>query len=335
MNVGLSYDLKDTGPALHDSDDAQEEYDCAETINIVKSSLEDEGHKVVLLGGGREFIDNIMTSSVDYVFNIAEGRGVYRSREAQVPAILEMLDIPYSGSDPQCLAICLDKPLTKKLVQLAGVLTPRWQLIKNLDEIDTLSHSEIDFPVIVKPAYEGSSKGVRSTSLVENYQEAEAGIIRMLDCYRQPVMIEQFINGDEVTVGIIGNGSPEVLGIMRIMPRERTEHFVYSLEVKRDWQRLVGYECPAALPEKLSSRIKADSLAVFNTLGCRDFARIDFRIDNSGIPYFIEVNPLPGLGTYSDLVIMAQKMGHSHQKLISDVFKAAVKERPPLKCTSR
>lgn len=333
MRIGLACDLKDAvRQEMMVNDDALEEYDSTETVDIIRESLESLGHTVVMLGGGTEFLEKVVVEDVDIVFNIAEGRGTYRSREAQVPAVLEMLNIPYSGSDPQCLSICLDKPLTKTLVDLAGITTPKWKVVKSQDQIDSEDLNDLTFPVIVKPAYEGSSKGVRATSFVIDRDEAFRELQHQLVDYRQPVMIEEFVDGDEVTVGITGNSPPEVLGIMRILPRVVTDNFIYSLEVKRDWEKMVDYECPSHLDDKVLLRIKEDSLKIFEVLGCRDFARIDFRIGKDGMPYFIEINPLPGLGTYSDLVIMALKLGWTHQGLITTVFNAALSRYPQYVC---
>ncbi len=328
MRIGLSFDLKAAITEHRTVEDALEEYDSPETVAIISAALEAGGHQVVRLGGGAQFLDNIRGEPVDIVFNIAEGRGSYRSREAQVPAVLEMLDIPYTGSDPQCLAICLDKPVTKKLVALAGVTTPGWLLITNEQELERASWGNISFPVIIKPAYEGSSKGIRLTSLARNISEAEEEVSRILADYRQPVMVEEFIDGDEVTVGVIGNSPARVLGIMRVVPKQKEEHFVYSLEVKRDYVNLVDYECPAGLARDVLEKLEESSLKAFRALGCRDFARIDYRVNRDGIPYFIEINPLPGLGTYSDLVIMAIMLGWTHEGLIRSVFDAALTRYP-------
>jgi D-alanine-D-alanine ligase len=328
MRIGLSYDLKTAVAEYTAVEDALEEYDSPETLELISAALESAGHNVVRLGGGVTFLDNIRRENVDIVFNIAEGHGNYRSREAQVPAILEMLDIPYTGSDPQCLAVCLDKPVTKKLVAAEGISTPKWLVIYDKAEAGPASWEQFTFPVIVKPACEGSSKGIRLTSLARDVHQAEAEIIRILADYHQPVMVEEFIDGDEVTVGIVGNSPPEVLGMMRVVPRQPVEHFVYSLEVKRDYVNLVDYECPAHLPEDVLSRLADASLRAFRALGCRDFARVDFRIGRNGIPYFIEINPLPGLGSYSDLVIMAQKLGWTHQRLVNAVLAAALERYP-------
>jgi D-alanine-D-alanine ligase len=328
MRIGLSYDLKTAVPANVTVEDALEEYDSPETLELITAALEAAGHHVIRLGGGQQFLENIQCESVDIVFNIAEGRGNHRSREAQVPAVLEMLDIPYTGSDPQTLAICLDKPVTKKLVAAEGISTPAWLVIGDREELALAPWEKLRFPVIVKPASEGSSKGIRLTSLAAGFHQAEAEVGRILDGYRQPVMVEEFIDGEEVTVGIIGNTPPEVLGMMRVVPKQPVEHFVYSLEVKRDYLRLVDYECPACLPRDVLARLENASLRTFKALGCRDFARIDFRVNRDGTPCFIEINPLPGLGSYSDLVIMAGKLGWTHPQLINAVLSAALERYP-------
>jgi D-alanine-D-alanine ligase len=329
MRIGLSYDLKETIAIQQAScDDAFEEYDSLETVELIATALEAEGHTVTMLGGGREFLGKILHEKVDFVFNIAEGRGTYRSREAQVPSILEMLNIPYSGSDPQCLAICLDKPLTKKLVASEGVSTPNWRVIFNRQELHQIDSYNFTFPAIVKPAYEGSSKGIILTSVVEDAKQAMEVTESLLEKYQQPAMVEEVILGDEVTVGIIGNSQPKVLGMMRIIPKQRDSYFIYNLDVKRNYLELVEYECPAGLEEKVLQRIQISSLRALQALGCRDFARLDFRISTAGVPYFLEINPLPGLGAHSDLVIMAKKMGWSHRQLISAVLNAARRRYP-------
>jgi D-alanine-D-alanine ligase len=326
----LSYDLKQAVDLEQDSpEDNLEEYDYPQTVEFIASALEAEGNTVVRLGGGREFLNNILSQSVDIVFNIAEGRGNYRSREAQVPSVLEMLNIPYTGSDPQCLAICLDKPLTKELVASVDVHTPNWRVIIDKNGLSRISWAEFSFPAIIKPAYEGSSKGIRHFSLVRNPEEALEIAASVLERYHQPIMVEEFIDGEEVTVGIIGNFTPKVLGIMRLIPKKGSKRFIYSLEVKRDWENQVEYECPAQLEESTSDRIIQSSLRAFKVLGCRDFARLDFRISQQGIPYFLEINPLPGLGNYSDLVFIAIKQGRSYESLVQAILGAAL-ERYPL-----
>ncbi len=326
MRIGLAFDLKDDfQPGRDIPEDAFEEYDSLEVVNAIAVGLRALGHDTIFLGGGRKFISKILKSKVDFVFNIAEGQGSLRSREAQVPAILEMLDIPYSGSDPQTLAITLDKPLAKRLVGAAGIATPAWLLIGSLRALKAVSAGDFPLPAFIKPAFEGSSKGIRLTSRADTAARARTITRQLLAKYRQPVLIEQYIEGGEVTVGVVGNAPPVIVGIMRVLPRSKSKGFVYSLEVKRDWRNLVDYECPARLPKSVIKRITEASLAAFTTLGCRDFSRIDFRVAPDGTPYFLEVNPLPGLNPESgDLPIMSYKMGWTYNGLIRSIFESAL-----------
>ncbi|MHB8085307.1 MAG: D-alanine--D-alanine ligase family protein [Dehalococcoidia bacterium] len=326
MKIGLTYDLKeDIKTGRETTEDALEEYDSLEVINAISGALRSSGHSTVRLGGGRGFLQKILKTRVDFVFNIAEGRGSRRSREAQVPAVLEMLGIPYSGSDPQTLSVTLDKPLAKQLLQAAGVPTPPFQVISLMKELKDLPDSKIPLPAFIKPAWEGSSKGIRLTSRADTAARARTVARRLLKDYAQPVLIEKYIEGDEVTVGIVGNSPPVIVGIMRVVPKKAFKTFVYSLEVKRDWRNLVDYECPAKLNKSTIKRIAEASLTAYRVLGCRDFSRIDFRVGRDGIPYLLEVNPLPGLNPSSgDLPIMSYKMGWVYNNLIRAVFEAAL-----------
>jgi len=330
MKIGLAYDLKEAVNSTSSCpEDTLEEYDSPETVEAIATTLENLGHSVVKLGGGKEFIANILQNNVEFVFNISEGLGNHKSREAQVPSILEMLDIPYSGSDPQCLAICLDKSLTKRLVIAAGVRTPKWQFITSHRQLKETTYDDLLLPVFVKPAYEGSSKGIRLGSRAETVVQIVEVAAELLQHYEQPVIVEEFIAGDEVTVGIIGNSPPKILGIMRVLPKNRSSYFIYSLEVKREWEQLVDYECPAHLETATLEEIANSSLKVFKTLGCRDFARLDYKLSTEGVPYFLEINPLAGLNPKSsDLPIMTNKLGWTYQALISAILNAALQRYP-------
>jgi D-alanine-D-alanine ligase len=336
MKIGLSFDLKESVPLSQgEPEDALEEYDSLETVDGLTKAIEAEGHSVVRLGGGREFLRRVLDEKVDFVFNISEGLGNYRSREAQVPSVLEMLDIAYSGADPQCLAVCLDKHLTKKIVSLAGIPTPKWFLISSKEQFDTLDWNRLPYPVFIKPAQEGSSKGIRLASRIESPAPAKDMVAKLWEQYHQPVMIEQYISGDEVTVGIVGNPpDSKVIGIMRVLLKSRKKDFVYSLEIKRDWERLVDYECPAKLPSNVLAKIKEYSLQVFEILECRDFGRVDFRISADGTPYFLEINPLAGLNPRSsDLPIMSRLVGITYYELIASILKASLQRYP--QCASK
>jgi len=332
MRIGIACDLKNSVVAEHqDVDDALEEYDSPVTLEVVTRSLEKKGHRVVFLGGGVQFLDNIRKEKIDFVFNMSEGWGNHRSREAQVPSVLEMLDIPYTGSDPLTLSVCLDKILTKKLVALEGVPTPKWLVVDTEKELEEINWKGFPFPSIVKPAAEGSSKGIRLTSLAEDVTQAKIEMARVLRTYKQPVMLEEFIDGEEITVGVIGNSPAKLVGMMSIIPKKKEKHFVYSVEVKRDYVNLVDYESPPKLPQKVLEKLEQFSIKSFKILGCRDFSRVDFRLRRNGVPYFIEINPLPGLGTYSDLIIMGIKMGWTHEGFIGTVLDTAIERYP--QCT--
>ncbi len=337
MKIGLTFNVR-SGSAASDGavnphwpDDAEEEFDSPETIEALAAAMRELGHEVELLGDGEPMLRRLFRrpsgeggGRPDLVFNFAEGTGTSRSREARVPAVLEMLGIPYTGSDPLTLAVTLDKQCAKRLVRSAGVATPDWLVVDgDVDEFrDRLE--TLPLPVIVKPAFEGSSKGIHSANLVEEPARLIETVAELSATYRQPVLVEEFIDGEELTVGMIGNQPREPLGIMRVIPLERSGPFVYSLEVKRDWERLVRYECPAKLAATDTRAVADAALAVWNALGCRDVARIDFRLRNH-VPYFLEVNPLPGLNPKSsDLVLMARALGLTYSGLIGRILKAAI-----------
>lgn len=342
MRIGITFDLV---PAVRDGDgpdDRYEEFDKPETVEAIAAVLRDEGHEVVLLGDGRDFVSRVLDDPPDFVWNFAEGEGVGRSREARVPAVLEMLGIPYSGSDPLTMAVALDKDVAKRLVRSAGVAVPRGIVLSAYSSRGEVTPrvaelgAQVGYPLILKPAFEGSSKGIRRRCLVDSAAEATEVYRELATGYgRQPILVEEFIVGDEVTVGLLDDLEPtlglvdglvnvRVLGVMRIVPREPAERFIYSLEVKRDYTRRVDYEIPALLPAGVRERVEAAAVAAYRALGCRTVARIDFRL-KEGIPYFLEANPLPGLAPVSsDLVILAQGYGIGHADLIRRILRVAL-----------
>jgi D-alanine-D-alanine ligase len=327
LKIGLTYDLKTAVEVRPGApEDETEECDPPDTSDALASEIERLGHTVVRLGGGTEFLHSVLSEKVDFVFNISEGRGTYRSREAQVPGVLEMLKIPYAGADPLTLALCLDKPLTKRVAESLGVRTPRYVVFNHDQDIDLSEARGLSLPLVVKPAFEGSSKGIRLTSKVERLEDLTEAVKDIHRIYRQPSLVEEFIAGKEITVGIVGNRPPKVMGVMEVVPRNGAgDNFMYTLEVKRDWQRLVSYRCPAHLPSQTFKEIEGMALVLHKGLQCRDMARFDFRVDAKNRPYFLEVNPLPGLSpVYSDLPIMAGLMGLSYKQLLSGILDAAL-----------
>ncbi len=332
--IGSAADLHATGTVDHESvgayGDANEEFDSPATIRSIASVLESMGHQVELLGDGPALVRRLAAPPLpELVFNFAEGQGASRTREARVPALLEMLSIPYTGSDPLTLAVTLDKNCAKRLVQAEGVAVPPGVVV-DLGLADSpvklrQKVAKLRLPCLVKPAYEGSSKGILDQSVFNDLGDLLEAALRLVQAYRQPVLIEEFIEGEELTVGVVGNVPPRILGVMRVAPVERNGPFVYSLDVKRDWQRRVRYECPAHLPDTHTAAVEAATFACWQALGCRDVARMDFRL-RDGIPYFLECNPLPGLAPgSSDLVILAEAVGIDHAALVRLIVEVACK----------
>jgi D-alanine-D-alanine ligase len=237
-----------------------------------------------------------------------------------------MLGVPCTGSDPLTLALTLDKDLAKRVVASRGLATPRHLLVERLADLPGGDEpGGLSFPLIVKPAWEGSSKGVRLASRVTTPAALREQVAFVLGGYGGPALIEEFCEGEEFTVGIIGNESPRVVGVMQI--RHRTlpsDEFLYSLEVKRDWENQVEYLVPPPVTAGLLAALETLALGCYGALGCRDVSRVDLRL-KGGVPHFIEVNPLPGLSpTYGDLPILAGRMGWTHRELVLAIVQQAL-----------
>jgi D-alanine-D-alanine ligase len=334
VKVGLTFNMKGAAKALPSGEfigtDMEEEFDSPETIAALAEAVRSLGHEVDLLGDGEPMLRKLLDGPrPELVLNIAEGLGISRTRESRVPAVLEMLGIPYTGSDPLTLAATLDKECAKRLVDHAGIATPRWALVEDGD----LTASEeklatLGWPLIVKPNYEGSSKGVLRSGIVNNRSELEAAVERLASAYHQPILIEEFIKGEELTVGVVGNQPPQVIAIMRILPKQASDGpFIYGIEVKRHWQEHLVYESPAKISSADAETVRRATLAAWRALGCRDVARFDFRL-RDGVPYFLEVNPLPGISPFSgDIVFLSRGVGISHEQLVGRILDAAIERQ--------
>jgi len=327
MKIGITYNLKEeiSPRAVLDSE-STEEFDTTQTIDAICNVFQKNGYKTIRLGGGIEIVEKIKNEKVDFVFNIAEGYNG-RNRESHIPAILEMLNIPYSGSDPLTLGLSLDKTLTKKIALSAGIPTPRYKIVREIEDLSVVEN-KLRYPLITKPAWEGSSKGIYNSSKVYDKNELKKNAIMLFEKYpNQPVMVEEYIEGKEITVGVIGNESPEILGLMEIMNKTVTadEDFFYSLEVKRNWKKLVDYVSPPDINGLFERHIKYYAISAFKEFGCRDIARIDFKISKHNKVFMLEINPLPGLSPeYADIAIMSQKLGIKYDNLILSILNHAL-----------
>lgn len=312
IRVGFTYNVKRS-----DKGDDEAEWDPPETIIAIANALARQGHIVVHLEATPDLPRVLAEADVDLIFNIAEGvEG--RNREAQVPALCELLGIPYTGSDSATLAIALDKALGKKVLLQHDILTPKFQVMESARE--RLS-PDMKFPLIVKPNAEGSSKGIGSTSVVDSEEELRAAVKVCVERYRQPALVEEYIAGREFTVGLLGDKRPRVLPPMEIKFKKNTARPVYDYAVKQEWEEHVYYECPAKLTDTEQRAMEKIARATFWALDCRDVARVDMRMDEDGRIYVLEVNPLPGLTPgYSDLVLIAQAVGMEYDQLIAEIM---------------
>jgi D-alanine-D-alanine ligase len=320
MRIGLVYDLRDDYRALGFSEEEVAEFDNIDTINQLAGALEALGCEVVRVGRGQALAARLVAGErFDIVFTIAEGvKG--RSREAQVPALCELFDQPYLFSDPLSSAASLDKAVAKRLVRDAGVPTPSFMVAHgHASELEGWSH----YPAFIKPLAEGTGKGCEAASLVHTAEELAAAAMRLLDRYRQPVLVETYLPGREFTVGIVGNGSEAiVLGVCEILLKEDAEANVYSLHNKELCEDLVIYARADDAEAKLAG---TRALAAYHALECRDAARIDFRSDAKSDPYFLEANTLAGLHPHhSDLPILAAQNGLPFVELIGMILDAGL-----------
>ncbi|HCF57732.1 MAG TPA: D-alanine--D-alanine ligase, partial [Myxococcales bacterium] len=276
LRVGFAFNVKRVRPEADGSHDDEAEYDSPTTLQAIREAIASYGHEVIDLEANSEMLAKLASSGVDVVFNIAEGlRG--RTREAHVPALCELLDIPYTGSDPATLSIALDKGLAKRVVRQEGVYTPAFMLMSTGKE---RLPKDMKFPMIVKPVAEGSSKGVMSKSVVTTEQELREAAREMAAKYRQPALVEEYITGREFTVGLLGERRPRVLPPMEIVFTDKTDPLpVYSFEHKLASTELVKYEVPAKLEPAIARKMQDAARDVFTILGARDVARIDFRLD--------------------------------------------------------
>ena len=324
LKVGITYNLKkDFSRRENQPIDLLEEFDTEETIDAIRKVLEGEGHDVIKLGGDAGLIDRLRQSPVDIVFNIAEGlQG--RNREAHIPALLEFLNIPYTGSDPLTLSLTLDKAMAKRVLMSQGIPTPRFRKVERVEDLHGL---DLRYPLFVKLCHEGSSMGVRLDSKTLDADALKEKTAELLKTYGSPLLVEEFVKGPEFTVGILGNQDPFVLGVMQIEIKGRpSEESIYSLEIKREWEEKVRYHCPPMIDRDLARKIEEVALRSYRALECRDVSRVDIRVGEDQTPYFLEVNPLPGLSpVYGDLVMIARNMGWDYAKLVKTIFHHALK----------
>jgi D-alanine-D-alanine ligase len=309
LKIGISYDLRDDYLAEGYTKEETAEFDRVDTIEAIEEALRISGYRTDRIGHIKALIGRLSSGDRwDMVFNIAEGLHGF-GREAQIPALLDAYGVPYTFSDPLVLALALHKGMTKHVIRDAGIPTPDFQIIETEDDIAKV---DIPFPLFAKPVAEGTGKGITAASKIASFSELKQ------------VLLETFLPGRELTVGIVGTGKEAVaLGVIEIHLKDNAESNAYSFHNKENYAELVEYKL---IDDSMARNAEEAALAAWRVLGCRDAGRIDLRADASGRPNVMEINPLAGLHpVHSDLPIICNLKGIPYHELISMIMHSARK----------
>ena len=316
-----SYELPADAPS-----DALAELDPLKYMEAYAEGIREAGHDAIFHEGAphSNVIPWLKQTAPDICFNVCEGF-LGESREAHMPAVLEMLGLRYSGPTPLAAALTQDKPTTKRVLAYYGIPTPMFQVFTSAD--DPL-RSDLTFPLFVKPQHEGTGMGIRNESIARNEKQLRDYTAYVIQRYHQPALIETYIEGKDITCGLIGNGDDiHVFPITEVdfsgYPADLAP--VYSSTHKNELDHLYKNKCPAPLGDVLTNEVRRLSLQTFAVTGSRDYARVDFRLTDEGKLYILEINALPGITPRSDLTLMARVEGISHAQMVAMVLKAALK----------
>ncbi len=324
MRIGLTYDLRSEYLAMGYSELETAEFDRPDTVDAIENALRASGHETDRIGHARQLVERLAAGDRwDLVFNICEGLNG-PARESQVPALLDVYGIPCTFSDPLVLAVCLDKGMTKTLLQASGVPTPRFAVVRTADEIDAVS---LGYPLFAKPIAEGTGKGITPASRILTPEELQSVCGQLLQTHRQPVLVEPYLPGREFTVGVWGTGDEaEVIGTLEIVLRSSAEEGVYSYVNKEQCEELVEYRHVTPDSDVSVSEAELIALAAWRALGCRDAGRIDLRCDAEGRVQVMELNPLAGLHPHhSDLPMICTARGIPYVELIERIVQSAAR----------
>ena len=345
FRVAVLANLKVNAPRWEGmTEDQWDDLDSEKTVNAIVDAIRAGGHECEFLEADIRLYDTVRTFKPDICFNISEGH-FGDAREAQVPAILEMLRVPYTGSRVLTLALALDKPMTKRIFHWHDLPTPAFQVFERVTE---KLQDDLEFPLFAKPSREGTGMGVSAKSVVHDEAELREQVGFILERYKQPALVETFIEGREVTVGVVGNligpvahrlpaneTAPRIQSGLRFLPPMEVDlnpylisDGVYSNRLKVALADKLNYLCPAPLDDEMVDDLNWYAAAVFRVTGALDVARVDFRLDanDDNKPYILEINPLPGLSPgISDIVIEAQADGVDHTELVNMILNTALK----------
>jgi D-alanine-D-alanine ligase len=323
MKIGITYDLRHEYLAAGYGEEATAEFDRIDTIEAIERALQGLGFVTERIGQVRQLAAQLVAGARwDCVFNIAEGMHGF-GREAQVPALLDAFGIPYTFSDPLVLSLALHKGMTKHVMRSLGVPTPAFCVVASVAD---LAGMNLPLPLFAKPVAEGTSKGISMRSKVHSYAELHEVCMTLLHTYHQPVLVETFLPGREFTVGMVGTGvQARPLGIMEVMLLAEAEPEIYSYANKALYETRVRYR---QVDDAAALQAMDIALQAWRGLGCRDGGRVDLRCAADGTPYFLEVNPLPGLHPeHSDLPILSRLCGLGYEQLIEMIMHSALQRR--------
>ncbi len=316
--IGITFDLKsDRRISSTDPIDINAELDSMETVDAIAAAMESGGHQVKKIGNVRNLLAQIKDLDVDIVFIICEGY-FGRNRESDDPQILEMNGIPFIGADALTLGITLDKVMAKKCFIADDVSTAPYFVAHSAANLKKLNR--IGYPLIVKPRFEGTSKGLTEQSRVKNLAELTKQVELVTTRYKQPALVEKFIKGTEFTVPVIGNNPPEAMPIVQVAIDDKTDlgdmFYTYDRVVK---EQTVRYVCPAKIPKALTKKMQEIAVRAYQSVDCRDFGRVDFRVDQKGRPYVLEINPLPSLALKDAFNIFPAVIGSTYNETINRI----------------
>ena len=323
MKIGLTYDLRSEYLAKGYSEYQTAEFDRDDTIDAIERTLQQLDYRTDRIGNAKQLIERLVTGDQwDLVFNIAEGlNGI--GREAQIPAILDLYEIPYTFSDPLVMTLTLHKAMAKRVIRDAGIPTSDFITVECWQDA---KGAFFDPPYFIKPVAEGTGKGVSPASIVQARDELADACESLLLKHKQPVLVESYLPGRELTVGILGTGQrAKALGTVEVHLLDQAEQGVYSYNNKEHCETLVHYHLVRADEDSVVEKAEMIALDVWKVLDCRDAGRVDLRCDQHGNPLFLEVNPLAGLHPeHSDLPILCNMLGIPYQKLIQGIVDSAV-----------
>jgi len=322
LRIGIVYDLLGSYPAKTGAPaDSDVEYEPEATVAALAGAVERLGHRAVRVGNPHALLALLgkgEATGLDAVWNIAEGYGS-RNREAWAPVLLEMAGIPALGSDALTLSLTLDKAWAVKLVAAAGVPVPEQALAMPGQDVEKLLLPG-GFPLFVKPRWEGTAKGIRSSSRVADRAALAREVARITRDYDQPALIETFLAGPEYTLTVIGDDPPRALPALQRALDPTTRIGLHALEPHAPPGHSVEPYLPGTLDRALEADLADLAVRVHRTLECRDFSRCDFRLDDAGVPHFLEINPLPTFAPDGSFGILAELAGRDLEDLLAEVL---------------